>query len=135
MKAPSPEGRRLRQLLPALRQLLAKSDGLGLCRPASDHVMYAGPGGAADETRDVILIHEPGFVTLLPELAALDGRLICRGLSIQTPSPSTRLPWPSIFVCFVWSDFQNTIGTGKAPVDFQRVVVVWRGTGKIRLCL
>eukprot|EP00439_Symbiodinium_sp_Y106_P080148 s175_g18.t3 len=58
VKAPSPEGRRLRQLLPALRQLLAKS-------------------GAADETRDVILIHEPGFVTLLPELAALDGRLIC----------------------------------------------------------
>ncbi|CAE7910264.1 Wdr35 [Symbiodinium sp. KB8] len=57
VKTPSAEGRRLRQLLPALRQLLA--------------------GGAADETSDVILIHEPGFVTLLPKLAALDARLIC----------------------------------------------------------
>ncbi|CAE7573710.1 Wdr35 [Symbiodinium sp. CCMP2456] len=56
VKVPSPEGRRLRQLLPALRRLLA---------------------GGADETSDVILIHEPGFVTLLPELAALDARLIC----------------------------------------------------------
>ena len=92
MKTPSAEGRRLRQLLPALRQLLA-GGGLGF-QVGSDHII--GPGGAADETSDVILIHEPGFVTLLPKLAALDARLICQGLSIQIPSPSLGL---RLFFC------------------------------------